>query len=299
MEQPQTHCNAKYYPVHPAKFIFLSLITFDLYILYWCYKCWKYIKVQESTRIMPFWRAFFVPLWTFALATRILGPDKNWLSAFLFIGFFVTQAIWRADDPVSYLSMFAFVFYLPLVKQVNRLNADAMPVTYTRFRWQHILVSVGFLPLFLFTTTTILNITPSNQVVPGYMVYPWQKQVLREMGGLNPNETLLYFYSTAMHMKYEGNYLTDQRVVSYWTDEQTDEVAGEFATYADIDEVRVERPTGFLEDSTVTIVRHDGSGFYVVLSTENNRDREFLKELENRRKAAHRRHNPVTKDTGI
>ena len=112
MVHPSNNSDIQYYPTHPLKFTFLSLVTFGLYSLYWCYKCWKYIKVQENTRIMPFWRAFFAPLWTFALASRILGPTKNWTSAGLFVGFFVTQSTWRMDDPFSYLSLWSFVFLL-------------------------------------------------------------------------------------------------------------------------------------------------------------------------------------------
>ncbi len=282
MKQQQTHNNIFFYPTHPIKFSLLSLVTFGLYSLYWCYKCWKYIKVQEQSRIMPFWRAFFAPLWTFALASRILGPTKNWTSAGLFVGFFAMQATWRMDDPFSYLSLWSFVFLLPLVNQVNKLNADHMPATYNRFRWQHIMVSLVLAPFFIITTATQLNIIPSTQVVPGYMVYSWQKQYLHDEGGLDIGEELLYFYSTDFSMKNEGNYLTDRRVVSYWTDEETDELILLSSRFEEITDVIIEKSAAYMEPTKVTIQNSDGTEFFLVLSAENRNDRIFIKDLKAR-----------------
>ena len=249
MVHPSNNSDIQYYPTHPLKFTFLSLVTFGLYSLYWCYKCWKYIKVQEKTRIMPFWRAFFAPFWTFALASRILGPTKNWL---------------------------------PLVNQVNRLNAENLPATYHRFRFQHILVSLILAPIFLITTATQFNIIPSTQIVPGYMVYGWQKHFLQKHGGLDRDETILYFYSTAFNMKQEGNYLTDRRVISYWTEEDNENPILLASTFDEISDITIEHSRAYMDPTKVTIHRHDGAKYFLVLSAENHIDREFIGDLQSR-----------------
>ena len=49
--------------VSPVKFVAMSLCTFSLYEMYWSYKNWRIIKDRDGSKIMPFWRAFFYPLW--------------------------------------------------------------------------------------------------------------------------------------------------------------------------------------------------------------------------------------------
>src|SRR5690625_4658746 len=45
------------------KFILLSLATLGLYELYWFYRGWSFVKRSEKSRIMPFWRTVFAPIW--------------------------------------------------------------------------------------------------------------------------------------------------------------------------------------------------------------------------------------------
>ena len=61
----------RYYVVSPTKFMLLSVLTLTLYFVYWFYRNWKLIAQRDPSSIMPFWRAFFSPIWTFALGAAI------------------------------------------------------------------------------------------------------------------------------------------------------------------------------------------------------------------------------------
>jgi len=52
----------KYHHTAPLKFVILSMATLGIYELYWCYKCWCYIKGEGRKSIHSFWRAFFAPI---------------------------------------------------------------------------------------------------------------------------------------------------------------------------------------------------------------------------------------------
>ena len=62
-----------FFPVATHKFLILSICSFSIYELYWCYKNWQRIQDATGESIDPFWRAFFAPLWVFSL--RLLTPS--------------------------------------------------------------------------------------------------------------------------------------------------------------------------------------------------------------------------------
>lgn len=55
-----------YYHVKPRKFLLLSIFTLGLYEIYWHYRCWKFIKLRDQSKIWPPARAVFCPLWYYA-----------------------------------------------------------------------------------------------------------------------------------------------------------------------------------------------------------------------------------------
>jgi len=56
-----------YRPIGILKFLILSLCTFNMYIFYWFWRCWRRHQQIENVDISPFWRAFFGVFWTFEL----------------------------------------------------------------------------------------------------------------------------------------------------------------------------------------------------------------------------------------
>ena len=61
----------------PIRLYILSVLTFNLYDLYWFYKNWKSIKIAEKSTISPFGRAIFVIFFVYSLFKKLLGYSKK------------------------------------------------------------------------------------------------------------------------------------------------------------------------------------------------------------------------------
>lgn len=115
------------------KLVLMSICTFGMYELFWFYKNWDLIKKRRVQKIMPFWRAFFAPIWAYSCFKEIEDSAlQNRLSetmpiVFLAIGYFITQALWRLPDPYWLLSTFTFVFIIPANNIGLRVNESINP----------------------------------------------------------------------------------------------------------------------------------------------------------------------------
>lgn len=109
-----------------VKLIVMSLCTLNLYAVYWFYRNWKAIKIADGANLMPFWRAFFSPLWAYSCFKRLreLAQTRRRQLAFspgmLALAFFLLNLVSRAPVPYALLSFLAFMPLLP----VNSLVRD-------------------------------------------------------------------------------------------------------------------------------------------------------------------------------
>lgn len=270
-----------FYPTNLFKFSFLSIVSFGIYELYWFYKTWKYVQKYDDKNIRPFWRAFFAPIWTYSVSKKIFSDKKEFISIFIFILYLLLNVIWKLPDPYWLISLCSFVPLLPLVYHVNKLNKDRLTETYSRFGWKHVLVSLIGSPLLLVVISSTLNIIPSTQVVLGNSISNDKREFIYDICELSENEEILYFYSGAMFsIKEDGNFFTQNNVVSYWESEEGDGFYVEKAEYADITDVRVAYSKNLLEDTVVSIIRLDGSEFQLIVSSEEGKDKIFIKKLK-------------------
>ena len=126
-----------FFPVAIHKFIVLSLCTFNLYALYWCYQNWSRIGRATGESLSPFWRAFFAPLWVFSLFGRIRRQAKErgvqvaWSSEVLATAYLMVTAVVLAPPPWWLIALAGLVPFLPVVATVAQLN-DAEGVTESR-----------------------------------------------------------------------------------------------------------------------------------------------------------------------
>ena len=120
--------NSHYFSASPLKLVIMSLCTFGLYELYWSYKNWVYLKVKKELTIMPFWRAFFAPLWLYSLLKHLQDEvnDQNIPTAphagTFAVLYFISVALWRLPDPYWLLSYLSFIFLLPANTAILRLS---------------------------------------------------------------------------------------------------------------------------------------------------------------------------------
>ena len=117
-----------YFIVDTTKLILMTLSTLGIYELYWVYKNWKYIKAREQSKIMPFWRAFFAPLWVFSLGKKIkdhsaeVSINTDFNPDTIGIAYFIIGALWRLPDPFWLVCFLSFIPLLTLQSAASQIN---------------------------------------------------------------------------------------------------------------------------------------------------------------------------------
>jgi len=132
-EEAEAYRATPQFNVSLVKLVVMSLCTFGLYELYWCYQQWEAIRRREGENLSPFWRAFFGPLWSFKLFPRLQaltgkhGVPAGWSGGGLALGWLLIHALWRLPDPWWLASLLSFLPLLAVQQSINTLNAVAAP----------------------------------------------------------------------------------------------------------------------------------------------------------------------------
>ncbi len=61
----------QFHHIAPWKFLVMSVATFGLYEMYWCYRCWQYVERMHSRNIWPIARGILCSIFFFELAHEI------------------------------------------------------------------------------------------------------------------------------------------------------------------------------------------------------------------------------------
>lgn len=275
-----------FYPTARAKFIFLSIITFGLYELYWCYKCWQFVKQNGRPEISPFWRGFLAPLWLYSLQ-KAIDPDAPKNRIMLIAGaYFILNLIAQLPDPYWWLSFFSFVPMLSVVSVVNRLNEDPQvrrSSNYSRFGFKHVAVSIACGALLLITFLPAIGLMPPTYVVEGSKISQSHRQFMTDLDVFSEDEELILLYSLGIFSyKEDGNFFTDRRVGSYWESYLQEGYEAESAFYEDIKDITVEYSDSEWLDTTLTVLRYDDTEFTLSISNEMGLDRDFVNQVMER-----------------
>lgn len=119
---------------------------------------------------------------------------------------------------------------------------------------------------------------PDSAAKPIGKIHPRQLKQLVQMGVIEPDENVLYFYSGAMFsIRGDGNLFTGQRVISYQENEGQLEIND--ATYSDIASLDYEPSDSWMDDSTIIVTLDDESWFVLYVSRESNSDKTFFEKL--------------------
>jgi hypothetical protein len=285
---------ARYFPVSVLKFCVMSVFTLGVYQLYWFYKSWSYVRERDASDIWPFLRALFgVITYPFLLrdlndeesrsweggpqlaaAPSVLGPWAGYLAATL---------SWRIPGLLSWIGLLSFVPLLPALRRVNLLNGPDSAAYARNSRWsvRHALLVIIMAPLLGLLVARDVGLLQSDVVVSGSQLSGSARAHLQETI-LRRGENVLYSYSAGLLSHPGGGHLlTDQRVVSYWTDPETAELHVESATFSSIRNVAVEYGHGSAPTS-VTVNKRNGTVFVLRLPTAQGGDRSLVNELRKR-----------------
>ncbi len=116
------------FPVSTTKFSVMSIVTFGIYGIYWFYKNWQWVKHVHGEKISPFWRTFFGIFYMYSLCNRVReivkehNVDAVYSSGLLAAGYIVLSLLWKLPDPFWIVTIFAFLFQLPVVIAIQKAN---------------------------------------------------------------------------------------------------------------------------------------------------------------------------------
>ncbi|WP_341730801.1 hypothetical protein [Microcoleus sp. EPA2] len=141
-----------FFPVSRFKLFVMSLVTFGLYQIFWCYKNWQLFKAATGSNISPFWRAVFNGLFCYSLITKIRnrakmrGIDANFSPFLLTVAWIGMALCARLPKPYLLVSFFSVIVLLPVQEIVNELNGLVAPNHNPNDRfsvWNIVTIAVG------------------------------------------------------------------------------------------------------------------------------------------------------------
>lgn len=162
----------EYFAISPGRLILFSVLTFNLYEVFWFYKNWLAIQKAENTKIAPFWRSVFTVFFCFDFFKRVLESAKNngykkvvsagWIAAAYIILLFIGNAVGRMDDPDGTYLFWTLVLLvltplplIPIQQAINFNNEKVNPAhpktnTFTGSEVALIVVGIIIMGLVLF-----------------------------------------------------------------------------------------------------------------------------------------------------
>jgi hypothetical protein len=146
------------FPVATHKFVVLSLCSFGVYQLFWCYRNWQRIGDTSREAISPLWRAVFAPLWAFSLFGEIRDMARAnevrvaWNSTLLALLYLAFNLLWRLPDEIWWVAFGSLLPMIPVqytAQQVNRSRAGLVTEdANVRYTWKNmVLICFGGLLL--------------------------------------------------------------------------------------------------------------------------------------------------------
>ena len=152
-----------FFAVSLTKLVVMTLCSFGLYGLYWFYRNWRLIKRRAEPGILPFWRTFFAVFYCYACFARIRDAGRQRhieppLSAGpLAAGWIVASLAAKLPDPYWLVTLFSFLFMLPVQAFANRVNTVAVPnhdrnARFSAWNWVAVALGTVFIILVIIGT---------------------------------------------------------------------------------------------------------------------------------------------------
>ena len=152
-----------YFYISTPRLIFMSVISMGVFISYWVYKNWSYIKERDGLDIMPFWRGWFAIFHFYSLIEYIKNDPKighaekadyscGWLTCG-FIGFTL------CGNQIFIPLMLTFLFILPAHNYISKINRSAEnPPEFSPWSFGQVLCAL-FFPILFFMFVMIIAVT--------------------------------------------------------------------------------------------------------------------------------------------
>ena len=263
------------------------------YWLYCVYKMHKQISNHVNDypispgkavgfHFIPFFNLYWIFKWPSEIANLVndRGPPKTmsrgWAGLFLLVGILVYRLI---DGALGLTIIFSVGVYL------NRKIGWVLGAQVSKFRikpWIYFVAGPALvLILGLVTVGTLMEtgLLPDSVILEGDKLSGRQLETLRSNGLLAPEEQIVLFYSDGLlSILEDGNFFTEDRVVSY---QQTgDTLSVETARYDEIEAIEVDYGNGAFDYTRILVTTSDGWEFLLILPAEGEKDEEFVYQLK-------------------
>lgn len=117
------------------------------------------------------------------------------------------------------------------------------------------------------------SVGPEISVYSGSQVPSRYLETMREVGALEPEEQLLYFYSDGLADIHDGFYFVSDRKVGVYSQDLEEPLFT--AAFSEIADAELLRDTSFFTDSQITLTLRDGESIWFPVSSEFDRDVNF------------------------
>ena len=122
------------------------------------------------------------------------------------------------------------------------------------------------------------TVGPETSVYTGNRVPERFVNTMESVGALDPDETILFFYSDALTDIRDGFYfVSDKRVVIYFQGTASPLTSLPFDEIVDAE---IYRDESFFEDSQILLTTRDGQFHALPVSSEYDRDEKFFEAIE-------------------
>ncbi len=123
---------------------------------------------------------------------------------------------------------------------------------------------------------------PETSVYTGNQVPARYVKTMREVGALDPNENIRYFYSDSLVDIRDGFYfISNKKLVIFIDDGRESPLT--VIPFDQIESTEIFRNESFFEDSEITVVMKDGEVLAFPVSSEFDRDQQFFDAIESSR----------------
>lgn len=282
-----------FFPVSIVKLSIFSVVTFGLYSTYWFYRNWKYVKDSERTAIMPIARAIFSCFWFYPLYKKLVDSSsgklqKNilpvrWIAMLMAVCFFILESVANIDYIGIPSMILAPLLLIPLANYINHIaeGDDSGYGVNSKWRVRHYLLTVFFVPVIFAIYGSEIHLLSSSSVVDGKYLWRHDLKFMERRKIIEPGEKIILFYSDAfLDIREDGNGFTDNRVFSYWKEDGT--FFTKVAKFSDVKDIKHNYAESWSNNTSLTIILDDESEFILYASTEDGKDKLFIRELRDR-----------------
>jgi hypothetical protein len=133
-------------------------------------------------------------------------------------------------------------------------------------------MSLALSPILLFGVLQEANILPGSAIIKGEKLWAYQTHFLKRNRLTPENEDVLYFYSDAMFdYRDDGNGITDNYIFSYYKND-AGKLESDLSHFNDIDKIETSYGKTELDNTTIKVIKTDGSDFLLIVSRFNKLD---------------------------